>query len=96
MDRATVVALLLGGGSVVASYVGDGNMGAAVRHGLALLLPLVVIAFPEAIDIHFRRSWRGHAHGGEGPAPAALIRPVAWFLLITLVVVHHYLRMVGA
>lgn len=59
-----------------------------VRHACLLLLPLAVIAFPEAIEAGYRRSWRGIGHGDDGPVPATMIRIVAWGLLIILVVAH--------
>jgi hypothetical protein len=88
VDRVTVAALLFAGVSVLATSVsGDGSV--AARHACMLLLPLAVIAFPEAIEAGYRHSRRGFAHGGEGPTPAIVIRVVAWGLLIVLVAAHH-------
>jgi hypothetical protein len=89
MDRSGVWGLVVAGGSVLVSAARARIAELAVRHGCSLLLPLVVIAFPEASDFIFRRSWSGLAHGGEGPTPAMVIRLAAWVLLIALVMVHH-------
>jgi hypothetical protein len=89
MDRMTVASLLFAGASVLASAVHNGNVATSARHACALILPLAVIAFPEAIDAGYRRSFRGSAHGGEGPTPAILIRVAAVCLLIVFVAVHH-------
>jgi hypothetical protein len=89
VERVIVAALLFAGASVLASAIHNGNATMAARHACALLLPLAVIAFPEAIEAGYRRSFRGSAHGGEGPTPAIVIRVAAWCLLIVLVVIHH-------
>lgn len=89
MDRSSLWGLVVAGGSVLVSATSARNAELTMRHGCSLLLPLVVIAFPEASDSVFRRSWSGLAHGGEGPAPAMVIRLAAWVLLIVLVMVHH-------
>jgi len=88
MDRSGVWGLVVAGGSVLASAARAGNAELTVRHACSLILPAAVIAFPEVSDVIFRRSWRGLAHGGEGPAPAVVIRLAAWILLIVLVLVH--------
>lgn len=90
MDRSGVWGLVVAGGSVLVSAASARNAEFTVRHGCSLLLPLVVIAFPEVSDFIFRRCWSGLAHGGEGPAPAMVIRLAAWVLLIVLVLVHHF------
>lgn len=89
MDCSSLFALLVAGGSTLTIGVSTGNFELTVRHACSLILPLVVIAFPEVSDFLYRRSWAGLAHGGEWPAPAAVIRLAAWVLLIVLVLVHH-------
>ena len=89
MDRMTVAALIFASVSVLATAVRNDNAEASVRHACMLLLPLAAIAFPEAMEAGYRRSWRGRAHGGEVPTPAIIIRVVAWALLIVLVAAHH-------
>ena len=89
MDRSGLWGLVVAGGSVLVSAVSARSVELTVRHACFLILPLAAIAFPEASDDVFRRSWRGLAHGGEGPAPAVVIRLAAWVLLIVLVLVHH-------
>jgi hypothetical protein len=89
MDRSSVWGLVVAGGSVLVSAARAGSVELTVRHACSLILPLAVIAFPEVSEVTFRRSWRGLAHGGEAPAPAAVIRLAAWGLLIVLVLVHH-------
>ena len=88
MNRSGVWGLIVAGCSVLVSAASARNVEITVRHACSLLLPLAVIAFPEVSDVLFRRSWRGLAHGGEGPAPAVVIRLAAWILLIVLVLVH--------
>lgn len=89
MDRSGVWGLIVAGCSVLASAASARNVELTVRHACSLLLPLAVIAFPEVSDVIFRPSWRGLAHGGEGPVPAAVIRLAAWALLIVLVLARH-------
>jgi hypothetical protein len=95
VDRSSLLALLVAGGSTLAIGVRTGNFELTVRHACFLILPLVVIAFPEVSDFIYRRSWAGLAHGGEGPTPAVVIRLAAWLLLIVVVLVHQYWGFVG-
>lgn len=89
MDLVTIAALVFAIASVVVSMIFHGNSEAPVRHAFTLLFPLALIAFPEAMEASFRGTFRGMAHGGEGPTPGSLLRFVAWGLLVILVVVHH-------
>ena len=88
-DRSSKLALLLASGSVLVNHVSMGNLEFTLRYACALVLPLGVILYPEESDYIFRRSWHGIAHGGEGPAPAAIIRVAAWILLIAITLIPH-------
>ncbi len=95
VDRSRLLAFLVAGGSTLAIGARTGNFELTVRHACFLLLPLVVIAFPEVSDFLFRRSWAGLAHGGEGPTPAVVIRLAAWLALFMVVLFHQYWGFVG-
>ena len=89
MDRVTIAALIVACASVIVSSIFHHDAELPVRHAFALVIPLALIAFPEAIEAGFRSTLRGMAHGGEGPTPGSIMRFVAWGLLVVLVVVHH-------
>jgi hypothetical protein len=65
-------------------------------YGCGLALLLSVIAYPEVAEAAWRSSWDGFVHRSVGPAPESLIRLAAWFLLVTVIVVHHYMAFTGA
>jgi hypothetical protein len=89
LDWATLLALAIAAVSVVVSALVRGNPAVTFRHVCVLLLPLAAIAWPEFLDGVFRHARSGYVHGGEGPAPALLVRIAAWILLSVIVVVHH-------
>jgi hypothetical protein len=95
LDRVTLTSLLVATASVLASAVAWGDVGYTVRHVCSLVVPLAVIAFPECLDVGFRRSWSGFPHSGAGLAPGVVVRVGGWLLLLTLIAVHHYLAIAG-
>jgi len=95
LDRVTILALVVAAGSMAVSAIFHGSSEFTVRHGLGLLFPLAVIAWPEILDRAFRHSRHGFSHGGEGPAPSAVIRVVAWVLLVTMVTAYHAMAFSG-
>jgi len=52
VERMTVAALRFAGASVLASAIHNGNVELAARHAFALLFPLAVIAYPEAVTMN--------------------------------------------
>jgi hypothetical protein len=91
MDRITIAALIAAFGSVLTSLAMNHDTASAFRHASVLLLPLAIIAFPESFEGGFRCTFRGMAHGGDGPVPSTMIRISASILLVVAIVVHHFL-----
>jgi hypothetical protein len=89
MDAVTITAVVVASVSVLSSVLIHDSLAMAVGHAIALLVPLVIIAFPESIDSGFRSTFRGLTHDSGGPTPGILLRVAAWALLIAVVVVHH-------
>lgn len=95
MERMTIAAFVVASASVIVSWVYHHDAKWPFRHACGLVLPLVIIAFPEAMETAFRSSFRGRAHGGE-PTPGSIMRVVGWGLLVILVVMHHWVGPVRA
>ena len=95
LDRVTIPAFVVAGASLVVSAFFHGNLAGTVGYGCFMVLPLSVIAWPEVADAAFRHSWSGFTHGGEGPTPAPPLRVAAWALLLTVIVVHHFMAFRG-
>jgi hypothetical protein len=91
MDRVTIAALVVACASVILSVVLGHDAEQSAGHALLLVVPLALIAFPDAIEAGVRHSFRGTGHGGQGPTPGCFIRVAAWGLLVVLVIVHHTL-----
>jgi hypothetical protein len=91
MDRVTIAALVVATCSLCASFVFQRDAALTVKFAIALLIPLAVIAFPEACEAALRSTLRGRAHSDERPTPSFMVRLAAWVLLVVLVVVHHSL-----
>jgi hypothetical protein len=91
MDRTTIAALIVAFASVLASLAMDHNTVSTFRHASILLLPLAIIAFPEPFEDGFRCTFRGMAHGGDGPIPGTMMRISAWILLVAAIVARHFL-----
>ncbi|HEY1068595.1 MAG TPA: hypothetical protein VGE52_20895 [Pirellulales bacterium] len=88
MDRSTAAALGLAGLSVVAILILQQNVMPAVRLAFALVLPLALIAFPEALATGFSM-----AEGSKDSTPPAFIRFTAWLLLVTMISVVFVVRL---
>jgi hypothetical protein len=95
MERVTIAALTVACASVAVSLLYHHNAEMPVRHAFTLVLPLAVIAFPEAVEAGFRSTFHGRAHGGDGLAPGSITRWVAWALLACLVIAHHAVGLAG-
>jgi hypothetical protein len=91
-DRATIPAFVAAGASLTASLLVGDSIERMVRHAVALIVPLALIAFPEIADAAFRRSWSGFTFGGEGPTPATMIRVGAGVLLVVFIGTHHFIK----
>ncbi len=95
MDRATVAALVVAATSVIASLVSGQSEVHCAFYGLWLIVPVLIIAYPEIAEWAFRTSRSGFVHGGESPVPPTMIRASAWVLLVVIIVVHHSMQYVG-
>lgn len=89
MDRGTIASLAIACVSLMTSVVVNQNAKPTYYHALALLLPLVCIAFPEIAEAACRVGFRGRVHVGTGPTPGLLIRIAAWACLLAVVFAHH-------
>ena len=88
LDRGTLAAIVIACVSIAASGLAGHDARVTAGHAVLLAISIGIIAFPDVINMGYRRTYQAMAHGSE-PTPALLVRIAAWILLLVLVISLH-------
>jgi hypothetical protein len=89
MDRHVIIAAGVATTSVVVSFLRFDHARLAVLHAMSMIVPLALIAFPDAFDAAFGRLVRLVAKDANPATPAIMLQVSGWLLLVAIVATQH-------